>query len=352
MDPGSDESDPRLARRLARDSQKEETEKDQKTLDEDSALNPTLPPKDQAGSELTTAGTSYPVASATSAASTAAFQGNMPEFVQALQQMGLSQAEIISALCELQLKREAAARSPPSRPIMLTDPTVHPVQQPQQEISTSNAGSAALHSPSGSANATPALQSFTTSAIPSPSTSTAVVRPALQPLQPAQQPTQAMATVIFQSKPPVLRSCSIAARGNFREAYRQYLVQNKLEAARHRVAPSPVPVVAAIDMHVLDSICRNFLDYAHQGEPSAVDMQHVEDFVMGTGHYARPLPLRSGFDSAFRHLKMPLKGDSYVRVDTLLRKKREIVRKYRCGSIKEKGMVRHLPSRCCAAPVS
>ena len=298
-------------------------------------LNPTLPPKDQAGSELTTAGTSYPVASATSAAPTAAFQGNMPEFVQALQQMGLSQAEIVSALLELQLKREAAARSPPSRP-MLTDPTVHPVQQPQQ-ISTSNAGNAALHSPSGSANATPALQSFTTPAIPSPSTSTAVVRPALQPLQPAQQPTQAMATVIFQSKPPVLRSCSIAARGNFREAYRQYLVQNKLEAARHRVAPSPVPVVAAIDMHVLDSICRNFLDYAHQGEPSAVNMQHVEDFVMGTGHYANNLPLRSGFDSAFRRLRMPLKGDPYVRVDTLLREKREVARKYRCGDIKEKG---------------
>ena len=105
MDPGSDETDARLARRLARDTKKEDdpTEKDQKT-DEDSALNPTFPPKEQqAGCMLDTTGTSYPVVDAASAASPAAFQGSMPEFVQALMQMDLSQADCISALCELQL---------------------------------------------------------------------------------------------------------------------------------------------------------------------------------------------------------------------------------------------------------
>ena len=189
-------------------------------------------------------------------------------------------------------------------------------------------------------NAMVALPSSATTApstAPAPSTTTAAV-------QPAQQPTQAQATVIFQSKPPVLRSCAISARCNFREAYREYIVQNALEASRHCVAPAPVPVVATIDVHVLDSICRSFLDDSHQGEPSAVNMQHVEDFVMGTGHYASALPLRSGYERALQRLKMPLKGDPYVRVDKLLRKKRDIVREYRCGDIKEKDMVQYLLS--------
>ena len=113
-------------------------------------------------------------------------QRSMPELVQALMQMGLPQAEIISALLELQLKREAAARAPPSRPL-LTGPTTQPVQQ-QTQSTTSSAAAIALQSPSGNANAMLALQSSTTSApstAPAPSRTTAVVRPVLQPLQPA-----------------------------------------------------------------------------------------------------------------------------------------------------------------------
>ena len=53
MGPGSDETDLRLARRLAREEQKETQEAEnnsQVKADNELALNPTLPPKEQAGS--------------------------------------------------------------------------------------------------------------------------------------------------------------------------------------------------------------------------------------------------------------------------------------------------------------
>ena len=111
MSSDSNQTDPRLARRLARDLQKEgDSDSEESTNEKDSQSKPVLPSSALASDQMEPTGTSYPTVATTGAATPAALQGSLSEYLQVLQQMGLSKAEVLAALADLQLKREAAVR--------------------------------------------------------------------------------------------------------------------------------------------------------------------------------------------------------------------------------------------------
>ena len=111
MSNDSDETDPRLARRLARDLQKEGASDESGSKNEMGSESNSNPPLNaQACDQTEPTGTSYPTVAASGDAPMAAFQGSLPECVQALQLMGFSREEQPKAVNAMFMNREAAAR--------------------------------------------------------------------------------------------------------------------------------------------------------------------------------------------------------------------------------------------------
>ena len=88
MSSDSNQTDPRLARRLARDLQKEgDSESEESTNEKDSQSNPVLPSSVLASDQMESTGISYPTVATTGAATPAASQGSLTDHIQALQQL-------------------------------------------------------------------------------------------------------------------------------------------------------------------------------------------------------------------------------------------------------------------------
>ena len=187
MSTDSDDTDPRLARRLARDLQKEGASDEKGSKNEmGSELNSNPPLNAQACDQTEPTGTSYPTVAASGDAPMAAFQGSLPEYVQALQLMGFSREEQLKAVNAMFLNREAARQQQP--PAQQQDDSVQQPAPVVQQSSSSSASAAALHSTS-SASSQPALQSSTStpSSLQTPSSASASIQHVLQPLQYARQ---------------------------------------------------------------------------------------------------------------------------------------------------------------------
>ena len=141
MSNDSDETDPRLARILARDLQKEGASDESESKNEMGSESNSNPPLNaQACDQTEPTGTSYPTVAASGDAPMAAFQGSLPEYVQALQLMGFSREEQLKAVNAMFMNREAAARQqqPPAQ--QQGDSVPRPAPDVQQPSSSSASG--------------------------------------------------------------------------------------------------------------------------------------------------------------------------------------------------------------------